>query len=341
MAKYKNDPTDYWQLSSDYCTVDNRVAMKIGLNEAIVLRTIYGLCRTKKQNDNIGWWQGKQSYWLIKFPWLSEKTLQRILAKLEKMKLLEIRIDKKTGNHYRPVQEQIERMLCNDDFWSGQNDLTNDILSGQNDLTENTQSGQNDLVSGQIDLVSGQNDLSLLTLGSSSLSSSLSSNVATAFADAPDDVANDVVDDVADDVTIDVTTDLVVIEPTTEQRVKPSTAETWAVYAYGYERRYGVTPLRNAKVNGQLKQFCERVGYSEAPAIIAFYLAQNDFWYLKQMHTIGIALSEAEKLTAAYRRGSMITKREAEYIDKTSSKKSFIDQILEVRRQKAENGGTQ
>lgn len=321
MSKYKNDPTDYWRVSSDYCVVDNRTAVKIGLNESIVLRTLYELCRTKKQNDGISWWQGKQQYWLIKFPWLSEKTLQRVFAKLEKMKLIEIRVDRKTGNHYRPVQEQIEQMLNDDDFCIEQTDLTNDTTSGQVDRM----SGQNDLMSGQIDLMSGQNDRTLLSLGSSPLSAPLSSIVATAHAAATEEPANQIA----------------VIEPEVVESTKPSTAETWKVYAFGYERRYGVPPLRNAKVNGQLKQFCERVGYSEAPAIIAFYLTQNDFWYVKQMHTIGIALAEAEKITAAYRRGAMVTKREADYIDKTSSRNSFIDQILEVRRQKAQQGGTE
>lgn len=321
MSKYKNDPTDYWRVSSDYCVVDNRTAVKIGLNESIVLRTLYELCRTKKQNDGVSWWQGKREYWLIKFPWLSEKTLQRVFAKLEKMKLIEIRVDRKTGNHYRPVQEQIEQMLNDDDFCIEQTDLTNDTTSGQVDL----RSGQNDLMSGQNDLRSGQIDRTLLSLGSSPLSAPLSSIVATASAAATEESANQ----------------LAVIEPEVVESSKPSTAETWKVYAYGYERRYGVPPLRNAKVNGQLKQFCERVGYAEAPAIIAFYLTQNDFWYVKQMHTIGIALSEAEKITAAYRRGAMVTKREADYIDKTSSRESFYDRIIDAMdAESAQQGGT-
>lgn len=321
MSKYKNDPTDYWRVSSDYCVVDNRTAVKIGLNESIVLRTLYELCRTKKQNDGVSWWQGKREYWLIKFPWLSEKTLQRVFAKLEKLKLIEIRVDRKTGNHYRPVQEQIEQMLNDDDFCIEQTDLTNDTTSGQVDL----RSGQNDLMSGQNDLRSGQIDRTLLSLGSSPLSAPLSSIVATASAAATEESANQ----------------LAVIEPEVVESSKPSTAETWKVYAYGYERRYGVPPLRNAKVNGQLKQFCERVGYAEAPAIIAFYLTQNDFWYVKQMHTIGIALSEAEKITAAYRRGAMVTKREADYIDKTSSRESFYDRIIDAMdAESAQQGGT-
>ena len=130
-------------------------------------------------------------------------------------------------------------------------------------------------------------------------------------------------------------------DPTLTSKAEPKTSETWKTYSEWYEKRYKVQPVRNQKVNSQLKQFCERVGYEEAPKIIAFYLLQNDYWYVKQMHTIGIALSEAEKLVAGYRRGSLTTKREAEYIDKTSSRKSWIDQVLDViEAEDAQNGGT-
>lgn len=122
------------------------------------------------------------------------------------------------------------------------------------------------------------------------------------------------------------------------------TTDTWKAYAELYERRYNVQPARNAKVNAQLKQFCERVGYEDAPRIITFYLLQNDYWYVKQMHTLGIALSEAEKLVAGYRRGSLTTRKEADFIDKRSSTKSFIDSIVDAMypedSDSAQDGGT-
>jgi SOS-response transcriptional repressor LexA len=125
-------------------------------------------------------------------------------------------------------------------------------------------------------------------------------------------------------------TELVTLEVDTV-KPKSKTELTWRAYCDAYQIRYKVEPLRNAKVNAQLKQFCERVGYEDAPELMRFYLGINDFWYVKQMHTVGIALADAEKIVAAYRRGSVVTKREAEYIDKTSSRKSFIEQIYDAR----------
>lgn len=129
---------------------------------------------------------------------------------------------------------------------------------------------------------------------------------------------------------IEPVTQLMTIEVDTVKS-KPKTEQTWRAYCEAYQLRYNVEPLRNAKVNAQLKQFCERVGYEEGPELMRFYLGINDFWYVKQMHTVGIALADAEKIVAAYRRGSVVTKREAEYIDKTSSRKSFIEQIYDAR----------
>lgn len=121
-----------------------------------------------------------------------------------------------------------------------------------------------------------------------------------------------------------------VVSPVLEQPKEVPTAPAWRAYEGMYVKRYGVKPARNTKVNSQLKQFCERVGYQDAPAMLAFYLTINDTYYVRQMHTLGIALADAEKLSAAYRRGAVITRREADYIDKTTSRYSAIDTIVDT-----------
>lgn len=325
--KSKDDPNDYWKLPTACTPLDYHVAERIGVYEALVLRSIYQMCHWRKLNKGSDWWQGSYKFWRQTFPWLSTSTFRRIIAKLEKAKLIEIRIDQENGNHYRPVQETMNRLL-NDESFSIEEKKQTFV---QNEHSHSVQSEQRSFVQNDTPFVQTgtgfvQTEQTLLSLGSldPSLDPSLD-QFATAPAAATEEPANQ----------------LAVIEPEVVESSKPSTAETWKVYAFGYERRYGVPPLRNAKVNGQLKQFCERVGYAEAPAIIAFYLTQNDFWYVKQMHTIGIALSEAEKITAAYRRGAMVTKREADYIDKTSSRESFYDRIIDAMdAESAQQGGT-
>jgi hypothetical protein len=323
--KYDND---YWMIPSDYSQLDHFVANYLGINEAIVLRLIYSMCRYKKQQYGTSWFQGSWIFWKSKLKFMSESKLRRVFDSLEKKGLIEKRIDYKTGNWYQPVQTAMEKMLkeARDDYFDDSFEVSENqaIQSVQNEQADSdlqnlpVQSEQAGLH--KTNKLPVQSEQALLT-SMSPISPLSLPNVATAHAAALQTVNQS--------------------EPSTQESTsKNKTTETWKAYSEWYERRYSVAPARNAKVNAQLKQFCERVGYEDAPKIIIFYLLQNDYWYVKQMHTIGVALSEAEKLVAGYRRGSLTTKREADYIDKTSSKTSFIQQILQLRRQKAQKGGT-
>jgi hypothetical protein len=322
VSRKVNTNEDYWRLSSDYSKVDPAIAAKIGFNEAVILRTIYGMCRWKKENDGTEWFQGSRAYWIAKFSWISISTFRRIINKLQQAGLIDVRVDTDGGNHYRPVHENIKKLLKQ----VANEDVDEPTESVQNEPGVKGRSAQNEPGT-RLNLNRGsvQNEPALLTLGSSNLSSDLSSYVAAAEATA-----------------------LQTVSQGENSRPDPTltnkTADTWKAYAELYERRYNVQPARNAKVNAQLKQFCERVGYEDAPRIITFYLLQNDYWYVKQMHTLGIALSDAEKLVAGYRRGSLTTRKEADFIDKRSSTKSFIDSIVDAMypedTDSAQDGGT-
>ena len=74
------------------------------------------------------------------------------------------------------------------------------------------------------------------------------------------------------------------------------TAPTWQAYSLSYQERYGVPPTRNAKVNGQLAQFCQRVPHDEAPEIAAFYVRHNAAFYVRTGHAVGAMLNDSEKL---------------------------------------------
>jgi hypothetical protein len=365
--KYQNDPTDYWRVSSDYCVVDNRTSVKIGLNEAIILRTLYELCRTKKQNDGISWWQGKREYWLIKFPWLSESALKRFLAKLEKMKLIEIRIDRQTGNHYRTVEDQIERMLKDDYFCIEQTDLANDSASGQIEPTSGgTASGQIEPTSGQIEPTSGQFEPTLLSLGSSPLSSPLSSNIAARLsAPAPDtspkpqfrpDLKTEIALYTASKaenlepplIEAEIVNEMPYPQKTRKQPrgekkgdekgkgLPTPVTEAWQAYSEAFRGKFGVDPIRNARVMGQMKHFIDRVGQADAPNILRFYLQQHDRWTVQNGHTVAVALQQAEKLAAGYRGAKMITEGEAREIDKRQTSSNNVDRAWEKYQRELE-----
>src|SRR5699024_5586194 len=49
-------------------------------------------------------------------------------------------------------------------------------------------------------------------------------------------------------------------KPAKVKRAAPASRETWNAYAAAYFDRYGVEPVRNARVNAQIAQFVQRVG---------------------------------------------------------------------------------
>lgn len=96
-------------------------------------------------------------------------------------------------------------------------------------------------------------------------------------------------------------------EPTLQQGKKPSrepvTNPVWDAYADEYRKRYGVQPIRNRTVNGQLAQFVQRVGQQDAPDIARFFVTLDERFYCQGRHTVGQMLSDAEKLAPMWQGG--------------------------------------
>lgn len=111
---------------------------------------------------------------------------------------------------------------------------------------------------------------------------------------------------------------------TTKDSLSP-TMNAWRGYSEAFYAKYKVEPQRNARVMGQLKKFVEFVGSADAPEILRFYLTCNDQWYVKNMHSVGIALSQAEKLAAGYRGARVFTTKEAQQIDSMQTSQNIVD----------------
>lgn len=67
-------------------------------------------------------------------------------------------------------------------------------------------------------------------------------------------------------------------------------------YQAGVKVKYGATYPPSAKANGQLSQVVARVGAEAAPAVIEFYLAIADPWYVKMKHSLDLLVRDCEKL---------------------------------------------
>ena len=86
------------------------------------------------------------------------------------------------------------------------------------------------------------------------------------------------------------------------------TVPTWEAYSESYQKRYHEAPIRNATVNGMLRNFVNRVGKDEAPEIAAFFVTHNDPLYIRKGHSVGTMLTDAEKLRTEWKTGHQITK---------------------------------
>lgn len=109
----------------------------------------------------------------------------------------------------------------------------------------------------------------------------------------------------------------------------------WKQYADAYYQRYGVEPVRNAKVNGQVKSFVKRIGHENAPFVAAHYVTSNVAYYVSRGHSIDCLLSDAEKLHTEWATGKSITQTRARQIDKSESNRSAVSEAMQILK----NGG--
>ena len=105
-------------------------------------------------------------------------------------------------------------------------------------------------------------------------------------------------------------------------------ASTWQHYEQAYIERYSIRPLRNKKVNSQVKAFVELVG-EDAPKIAYFYVFHNNAWYIRKGHDIGTLLSDAQAIARDFYRGQQTTAKDAQQIEKQQSSVSQRQRLSE------------
>ena len=111
--------------------------------------------------------------------------------------------------------------------------------------------------------------------------------------------------------------------------LKAVTKDAWQAYADAYFNRYGTEPVRNAKVNSQLVQFIQRIGKDEAPGVAAFYVSNNNAFYVARGHAIGLLLSDAEKLRTEWATNRQITSTQAGHMDKRSATQQVFRKLID------------
>lgn len=113
-----------------------------------------------------------------------------------------------------------------------------------------------------------------------------------------------------------------------ETNLQAQCRETWKAFGLAYFDRYGVEPVRNAKVNGQVKQLVQRIG-AEAPDVAAFFVSSvNDAFVVRGCHDLGLLLSRCEAYRTQWATGRSMTATRAKQVDQTQANFSAADEAM-------------
>ena len=105
-----------------------------------------------------------------------------------------------------------------------------------------------------------------------------------------------------------------------ETALQAACRQTWKAYSDAYASRYGANPVRNATINAKVKQFVQRIGYDESPAVAAFFVSTvNEAFVVRKFHEVGLLLNGAETYRTQWATGQSMTSTRARQVDKSQS----------------------
>lgn len=119
-------------------------------------------------------------------------------------------------------------------------------------------------------------------------------------------------------------------ESENETELQAACRETWAAYCDAFFNRYGTMPVRNKTVNCQVKNFVQRLGFVESPAVAAFYVQHPQAFYVKSKHQFGIALKDAEGLRTEWATNRTITDTQARQGDRLAANANSADEAMRI-----------
>lgn len=123
-----------------------------------------------------------------------------------------------------------------------------------------------------------------------------------------------------------------------ETELQAECRRIWNAYSDAYFNRYGVEPVRNAKVNTQVKQIAQRLG-AEGSGVAEFYVSRvNDAFIVRGCHDLGLLLSRCESFRTQWATGNSITATRARQVDQTQANFSAADEAMAlIQKRRANN----
>lgn len=117
--------------------------------------------------------------------------------------------------------------------------------------------------------------------------------------------------------------------------------DTWRAYQEAYAYRYKTEPVRNAKVNTQIRQLVQRLGKEAAPVAAFYVFSVNEQFVVRKSHDLGALLASAEGYRTQWATNSTMTATRARQIDGTAANASVAEEAKQILRQQREREGRQ
>lgn len=124
--------------------------------------------------------------------------------------------------------------------------------------------------------------------------------------------------------------------PATTTIIPASVSAVWDYYAAAYVQRYGVSPIRNTRVESQLAQLVSLLGDDPAGHVAEWYVGHNSATYVRGKHPVGLLLRDCEGLHTEWARGAQVTETDARMGDRTQSRLNTWMPLLQ-KAQEAED----
>lgn len=104
--------------------------------------------------------------------------------------------------------------------------------------------------------------------------------------------------------------------------------QVWKAYSEAYSKRYGISPISNAMVFGQIANLVKRIG-EDAIDVAAFYVNHNTNFYVLKCHPVGLLLADAEALRTQWATNKRVTAQTAQGVERTSTNLDLIKAAME------------
>lgn len=126
---------------------------------------------------------------------------------------------------------------------------------------------------------------------------------------------------------------VVVSQPKSVKQSPSENSQVWQAYHDAYLARYQTAPIRNAKVNSQIKKLVEMVGLERALRIASNFPFHPDAFYTKQMHPVGLMLQDCQKLNTELETGQVMTWQRAKQQERMGNAAASVQMAQQATQQ--------